>query len=221
MSNAFELTATKRTDLGKGASRRLRRNADGVPAIIYGADKDAVSITLEHRKVIRALENEAFYTQIIDVDVEGSKEQVVVKDIQRHPYKPLVLHMDFIRIKAGQKMTIHAPIHFVGEDVAPGVKAGGGIVTHLVTDVEITCLPKDLPEFIEVDVSNLELDGVLHLSDVTLPKGLAFTALEAETPNDLALVSIHKPRGAAQMEDQEIPEQETDEAADAEGGDSK
>lgn len=154
MSNALQLTASKRTDLGKGSSRRLRRNADGVPAVVYGAGKEPVSITIEHRKVIRSLENEAFYTQIIDLNVEGTHEKVVVKDIQRHPYKPLVLHMDFVRIKAGEKMTIHAPIHFIGEDVAPGVKASGGIVTHLITDVEITCLPKDLPEFIEVDVSH-------------------------------------------------------------------
>lgn len=215
MSNALQLTASKRTDLGKGSSRRLRRNADGVPAVVYGAGKEPVSITIEHRKVIRSLENEAFYTQIIDLNVEGTHEKVVVKDIQRHPYKPLVLHMDFVRIKAGEKMTIHAPIHFIGEDVAPGVKASGGIVTHLITDVEITCLPKDLPEFIEVDVSHLELDDVLHLSDIKLPAGLAFTALEAATPNDLAIVSIHKPRGAAQMEDQEIPVQETDDNGDS------
>ena len=221
MSNALQLNATKRTDLGKGASRRLRRTVQGVPAVIYGAEKEAISILLEHRKVVKALENEDFYTQIIDLDVEGSTEQVVVKDIQRHPFKPLIMHMDFVRIKAGKKMTTHAPLHFIGEDKAPGVKSSGGIVTHLITDIEITCLPNDLPKFIEIDVSNLELDEVLHLSDITLPKGLAFTALATETPNDLAIVSIHKPRGAAQMDDQEIPEQERDESDSEDKGKGK
>ena len=209
MTTAFTLSAKKRQDIGKGASRRLRRQAGLVPAIIYGADKNVTMIHLEHRNVIKSLENEAFYTQIITIDVEGQKEQVILKDLQRHCFKPLVLHMDFLRIREGEKMLVHVPIHFTGEDLAPGVKTHGGMVAHMITHIDINCLPTDIPEYIEVDLSTLDMDEVLHLSQVALPANLSFAALEHK--NDLAIASIHKPRGAAQLEDQEIPVQEVPE----------
>jgi len=212
MTTNFELSAKARTEMGKGASRRLRREADLTPAIVYGAGKEPVSITLQHKDIVKALKSEAFYTQIIKLSIDGKAEQVVVKDIQRHPYKPVVMHMDFLRIKAGEKVMMHVPLHFIGEDVAPGVKLGGGIFSHLVTEVEVICLPKDLPEFIEVDVSKLELDQLLHLSDIKVSKAITFNALAHD--NDLAIVSIHKPRGTIEADQ----EQSTD---DAQTGDDK
>jgi large subunit ribosomal protein L25 len=210
MTTNFELSAKARTEKGKGASRRLRRLADLTPAIVYGAGKDSASITLAHKDVVKALKNESFYTQIIKLDIDGKAEQVVVKDIQRHPFKPLIMHMDFLRIKAGEKITMQVPLHFIGEDVAPGLKQGGGIFSHLVTEVEIICLPKDLPEFIEVDVSNLELDQLLHLSDIKASDAITFNALAHD--NDLAIVSIHKPRGVAEDDEEQSDDAESSEA---------
>lgn len=209
MTATFTLSASKRHTIGKGASRRLRRQTGLVPAIIYGADKPVTMIQLEHRKVIKSLENEAFYTQIITIDVDGQKEQVILKDLQRHCFKPLVLHMDFLRIREGEKMLVNVPLHFVGEEVSPGVKLQGGMVTHMITHVEVLCLPTEIPEYINVDLSSLGMDEVMHLSQVILPANISFAALEHH--NDLAIASIHKPRGAAQMEDQEIPVQEVPE----------
>jgi len=212
MSTQFTLDATTRTDLGKGASRRLRRIDGLVPAVIYGAGKDPQSIQLEHRFVIKALENEAFYTQIIDLKINNQAEQVILKDLQRHPYKPLILHMDFLRIKAGEKIAVNIPFHFTGEDVAPGVKLEGGMASHLANEAEITCLPKDLPEFIDVDLSNMHLDDVLHLSDIKLAKGLSFTALQHD--NDIAIASIHK----AKVAKEGATEETSEDAADGAGG---
>lgn len=200
MTTNFELSAKTRTEQGKGASRRLRRLADLTPAIVYGAGKDPISITLPHKDIVKALKDESFYTQILNLNIDGKAEKVVVKDIQRHPFKPLIMHMDFLRIKAGEKITMQVPLHFIGEDVAPGVKQGGGIFSHLVTEVEVICLPKDLPEFIEVDVSNLELDQLLHLSNIKANDAITFNALAHD--NDLAIVSIHKPRGNAESDEE-------------------
>ena len=192
MSTEFTLNAEVRSDLGKGASRRLRRNAGLVPAIVYGAGKDGQLISLNHNELQKYMKHETFYTQILSLNVAGSKEQVVIKDIQRHPFKPLVLHMDFLRIRKGEKVTMNIPFHFKGEEDAPGVKMDGGTLAHLVNEAEVTCLPADLPEFIEVDVSAMEMDQVLHLSEIPLAKGVEFASLAHE--NDLAVVNIHKAR---------------------------
>lgn len=194
MSISFELNAQVRQDKGKGASRRLR-HANQVPAILYGAGKEATSLTLDHNKVTTALQHEAFYTHILTLHVDGSPEKVILKDLQRHAFKPRILHMDFMRVRADEKLKMHVPLHFVGADVAPGVKQGG-LLSHLLSDVEISCLPANLPEFIEVDVAGLELDQLLHLSDLKMPKGVELVALSHE--NDLPVASIHLPRAEAE-----------------------
>lgn len=204
MSSTFVLKAEKRADVGRGASRRLR-NAGMVPAVIYGGGKDAESLTVNHNELIKHLENEAFYSSILNIQVGGSSQQAVLRDLQRHVYKPKVVHLDLQRISATEKLHMHVPLHFIGEDVAPGVKAGG-IVTHSMTDLEVVCLPKDLPEFLELDVSKLGLDEVLHISHVKLPAGVTSVALSHGEEHDLPVVSIHLPRGAMEEETTAAPE---------------
>jgi len=185
----FELTATNRKDVGKGASRRLRHN-DQVPAIIYGAHMQPQMICVDHNKISKALENEAFYTTILTLNVDGKSEQVVLKNLQRHPYKPRLLHLDFQRISATEKITMRIPLHFTGSDVAPGVKQAGGIVSHLMSQVEVRCLPKDLPEFIAVDLSHLELNQTVHLSNLTLPQGIEIIDLTHKEDKPVATIYI-------------------------------
>ncbi len=197
MSNEFVVTAEPRSDQGKGASRRLRR-AGKVPAILYGAGKEPIPLSVDHNRLLRQLENEAFYSHILTIDIEGRKEQAILKDMQRHPAKPFIQHLDFMRVSAGEKIRVNVPLHFVGGDVAPGVKIGGGIVTHTVTEVEINCLPKDLPEYIEVDLSGLELGQSLHLSDIKLPKGVELVQLLQGEEHDVAIAAIQATRGSAE-----------------------
>ncbi len=195
MSSEFVLTAEPRTEQGKGASRRLRREGK-VPAILYGAGKDPVPLSVNHNELLKQLENEAFYSHILTVELDGKTEQAVLKDLQRHPAKPFILHLDLMRVSAGEKIRVNVPLHFVGEDVAPGVKIGGGIVTHAVTEVEISCLPKDLPEYIEVDLSALELGESLHLSDLKLPPGVELVQLLQGEEHDVAVAAIQATRGS-------------------------
>src|SRR3990167_4182000 len=185
----FELTADVRHDTGKGASRRLRR-AEKVPGIVYGGGKTPVSLTLEHKLVSKALENEAFYSHILSLKISGDAERVILKDVQRHAYKPRIMHVDFQRIRADEKLNMHIPIHFIGESVAPGVKAGGN-VSHIVTDIEVSCLPDHLPEHFEIDISKMELNQTLHLSDIKLPPNVEIVALTHG--DDKPVVSIHVP----------------------------
>ncbi len=200
MSDNFTLKAMARKDVGKGASRRLRRCQDQFPAIIYGSNKEPMMIAIAQNVMSKALENEAFYSHILTLNVDGKTEKVVLKDLQRHPYEPRFLHADFLRISASEKITMQVPVHVVGDNVAPGVKQGG-IVSHQVTSLEIRCMPGDLPEFIEVDISSLELDHTVHLSDLTAPHGVEF--MDTSHDNDPAIAAIHLPR-AAKMDDDEV-----------------
>jgi large subunit ribosomal protein L25 len=189
--NDFTLNAEVRSDLGKGASRRLRRLASLVPAVVYGGEKAPESISMLAKEVAKLLENEAAYSHIIELNIGGTKQNVVIKALQRHPAKGHVLHADFVRVVAGQKLTAHVPLHFINE--AAPVKKGGEI-SHVVAEVEVTCLPKDLPEFIEVDLNDAEIGDIVHLSDVKAPKGVEFVALAHG--NDLAVANVHAPRVA-------------------------
>ena len=193
----FKLTAVSRDDLGKGASRRLRRLAALVPGVIYGGKDKAQSISISHKDLTHALENEAFYSHIIELDVDGKSQQVILKDLQRHPAKPVLLHVDFLRIVKGQKLTLRVPLHFINEATSIGVKTQGGVVTHNMTELEISCLPTDLPEFIEVDLANVEIDQIVHISDIKLPKGVVSVALAHGADHDLPVAAIHKPKAAA------------------------
>lgn len=200
----FTLNAQLRTDLGKGASRRLRRNANLVPAVIYGAEKEATSISIEEREIAKLLLNDACYSSILTINLDGKKEDVMMKDLQRHPAKGFVLHADFIRIVADQKLTALVPVVLLNENDCVGVKRDGGEIFRPAPELEITCLPKDLPEAIEIDIANLEVGQTIHLSDIQAPAGVEFTALLAE--NDLPVVSVEAAR---------IQDVDEDEAADA------
>ncbi len=195
MSDAiFNLDATVRTDMGKGASRRLR-HAGKVPAILYGGSEAPLSITLEHNKVNQAQEFEAFYSHVLTLNVDGKKVEALVKDMQRHPYKPKVTHIDFQRVIAGEKLHTNVPIHFINEEKANSIKIEGGHAEHHVNEIEITCLPKDLPEFITVDIENVALGETLHLSDVTLPEGCESVELAKGEEHDLAVVTVKAAKG--------------------------
>ena len=188
----FTLNAEARSDLGKGASRRLRRNAGLIPAVVYGGEKAPQSLTLELREISKLLENEAAFSHVITLNVGAAKETVLIKALQRHPSKGFVMHADFQRVVAGQKLTAHVPLHFINEASAVGVKVGGGEISHVIAEVEVSCLPKDLPEFIEVDLAKVELGQIVHLSDLKLPKGVELVQLAHG--NDLAVANIHASR---------------------------
>jgi len=215
MAEKFDLVADYREDNGKGASRRLRHEGR-VPAIIYGAGRPPRSLSFDHNKVLRQLENESFYSSILNIKVGDKSQAAVVKDIQRHPARPIVMHIDLQRIVEDEEIKMNIPIHYIGEDVAPGVKAGGS-VSHLITDVEVQCLPKYLPEYFEVDVSNLELDEMLHLSDLKVPEGVEIPELAQGPEHDQAIVSIQVIKVVEIEEDVEDEAAEGEEAEGEEG----
>ena len=196
MSDSFEVNVELREDLGKGASRRLRRLEDKIPGIVYGGGKKPQPLSLSHKEVIKHLEDEAFYSHILTLKAGKKTEKVILKDLQRHPYKPKITHMDFMRISANQKLTTSVPLHFLNEENCPGVKAGG-VVNHGYTTVEISCLPKNLPEYIEIDMADAEMDAIIHLSDIKLPKGVEIVELMHGEDHDHAVATIHKARAAA------------------------
>ena len=191
MKISFEVAAEFRSDEGKGASRRLR-HAGKVPAILYGGKRDPRMLALNHEKLITLVENEKFYSTIINLKVGEESQAAIVKDVQMHPAKPQVLHVDLQRVLENEKIRLHLPIHFKGEAVSPGVKTQGGIVSHRIADVEVTCLPKDLPEEITLDLSQMKLNESKYISDIPLPAGVVATAVVQG--KDQVVVSIHSPR---------------------------
>jgi len=191
VTTTFELQAEAREGKGRSGSRKLRREGK-VPAVVYGGGKDPQAIAIDHNALIREMNQPAFYTSILTVKIGSEKQSVVVKEVQRHPAKPQVVHLDFQRIVEDQPITLNVPIRFIGEDVAKGVKEQGGAIEHLATDLEISCLPRYLPEYIEVDVSQLELNQIIHLSDLKLPEGVHLVALEHQ--QDLPVVTVSPPR---------------------------
>ncbi|CAM4120331.1 50S ribosomal protein L25/general stress protein Ctc [Pseudoalteromonas ostreae] len=198
MSNeTYTFNAELRTATGTGASRRLRRE-DKIPAILYGADKEAASLTFEHKDMIKAQESEGFYTHILTLDIAGEKVEAILKDIQRHPFKPKITHLDFQRVDAAHKLHTKVPVHFIGEDV---VTKAGNTVVHQLTEIEITCLPKSLPEFVEVDVAGLVAGDSIHISDVKLPAGVSSVDLAKGADHDQSIVTI-KANKAAPVEDE-------------------
>jgi len=217
---SIELNATLRDDMGKGASRRLR-HAKKLPAIVYGIGKDSVSITLEQKDVQHKLPNENFYSQVLSLNIEGKAEDVLLRDIQHHPYKMEVMHMDFIRIDQKQVVHVHTPLHFIGEDVSPGVKTEDGVISHVMMEVEMECLPKNIPQHIEVDLSEMHVGDIIHLSDLKLPEGVEVLALKHGDDNDSTVVSMHVRKIVEEVEEAapEAPEAEGEEAGE-EGGDS-
>jgi large subunit ribosomal protein L25 len=188
MATKYEVVAEPRSAKGSGASRRLRRSGK-VPGIVYGAGKDAAPVAFDQNTMLRYLSQEAFHTSILTLSLGEAKDQAILRDYQMHPVKPMVLHVDLQRISATEKIHMSIPLHFIGQDVAPGVKLEGGIVSHLMTEVDITCLPHQLPEYLEVDMSSVHLNDSVHLSDLKLPEGVAITQL-AHDGDDLAVATI-------------------------------
>ena len=217
--STISLDAQSRSDKGKGASRRLRRLEAKVPAILYGGEKEPSPIHLQHKEVMKALEAESFYSSVFDLRVDGKVERVILKDIQRHPYKPLILHMDLQRVSPKYVLTKMVPLHFLNEEKAPGVEAGG-MVSHNMTQVEVRCQARNLPEYIEVDIKDMQLNDVLHLSGLKLPKDveLATDPREGEGEHDHSVVTIHihhetveEPEAEEVEELEDGAEKETDE----------
>lgn len=191
MSDNLQINASARNEFGKAAMRRLRLN-NQVPGVVYGDGKDPVCFQVTHNKLVHSLENEAFAASVLTLNLDGAAEQVVVKDLQRHPYKKRLMHLDLLRVSSSTMLTMTVPLHFINEDVAPGVKLSGGLITHSMTEVEISCLSGNLPEFLTVDLVDLEEGQALHLSDLQLPEGVEIPVLALGADRDLAVVSIHK-----------------------------
>lgn len=197
----FIVNAEKRERKGTSYSRNIRREGL-VPGIIYGAGKVEEIISLNKFEVAKNLENDAFYSQVLDISLEGKKQQVILRDIQRHPAKREILHMDFQRIKADEKINVTVPINFINEDIAPGVKIDGGVISHLISELEIVSLPANIPENITVDLKDLSIDKSIHLSELKLPEGVEITLLQhGAEDSDMAVVVIHKARAEEVEED--------------------
>ena len=213
--NEFEVVAQPRDALGTGASRRLRRMGR-VPGVLYGGSKDPAHISVDGNRIRKQLENEAFAAHILAVKIEDEESQAVLKSIQRDPATDQVIHMDFQRISASSEIHMRVPLHFVNEDACAGKKAGG-IVTHLLVEVEVGCLPKDLPEYIEVDMSGLDVGDTVHLSELVLPEGVHLMALAHNPDNDQSVVSVQHPQ---KLEVEEAAGEEGLEAEEATGPDA-
>ena len=196
MSTNFVINARSREDTGKGASRRLRRQSGEVPAIIYGGKKHAEKISILHKDITKALENEAVYSSIISLSVDGKAEDTIIKDIQRHPAKQVILHLDFLRVSKTTKLQTRVPLNFLNEDICIGVKMGGGLIAHTMTDIEVSCLPKDLPESIDVDMEQVDVGQIVHLSDIKMPSGVDSVSLSQGAEYDLTVATVNKQKAA-------------------------
>ncbi len=195
MRQQIEVQAEARKDVGKGASRRLRRAGERVPGIIYGGGREPQSLTFNANALRKALESESFYSQVLNVVVEGDAQQAVVRDVQRNPASDKVQHIDFLRIRADQELDVHIPLHFINEEKCVGVRLNDGSIVHNMNEVEIRCLPKDLPEYIEVDMAELDLGDSVHLSDLKLPPNVTILALNQGEDYDSSVVPVLAPRG--------------------------
>ncbi|TDG12400.1 50S ribosomal protein L25/general stress protein Ctc [Seongchinamella unica] len=221
MSDQFEVQAELREDMGKGASRRLRRHADKIPAIIYGGDKEAQPLTLVRKDIEKSLENEAFYSHVLAINVGGDVQKAILKDLQRHPAKNTVMHADFMRVDDKVAIKVHVPIHFLNEESCHGVKMEGGMIQHQETDIEVSCLPGDIPEYIEVDMLNVVTGQIVHLSEIQLPEGVTSVALALGEDHDLAIASVIAPKGSADEDEEELEAAPEADEEDTEEGDSE
>lgn len=216
MANMFEFAAEGRIASSRGRAREVRRNGM-VPAVVYGGASDPQSIVLDHNDVIKHLEHEAVYSHVLDLKIDGKTEKAILKDIQRHPAKPKILHMDFMRVDEAQALKVNVPLHFINEDVCVGVKVGG-VVTHAMVDVEISCLPAKLPEYIEVDLADINIGESIHLTEIVLPEGVDIVALAQEGEHDYTVAQVMKTKAEKEeVEDDvedgdEMPEESSDDS---------
>ena len=204
MANVFEFVATSRETSGTGGARAIRRSGD-VPAIIYGCNLAPVTLSLNHNEVCKSLTNEAVYSHVLDVVVDGKIEKAILKDLQRHPVKAQILHMDFLRIDENKVLRVHVPLHFINESISIGVKKGG-VATHARVEVEISCLPSILPEYLEVDLVDVDLGGAVHLSEIPVPEGVEIVELTHGDEHDIAVVSIIASRVSQDDEEEDASE---------------
>ena len=209
MSSSFTLEAELRSDMGKGASRRLRHQGK-VPAIMYGGSQEPTMLTLVHDDLYHSTEDEAFFAHILNVNYDGKSEKAIVKDLQRHPAKNQIMHLDLQRIDENKAIHVNVPLHFINEAKSIGVKKGG-IVSHLMTEVEISCLPKDLPEYLELDLGEVDVGESLHLSDIQLPEEVSIIELTHGADHDLPIASIVMPRGEKEQEGEGGEEESSEE----------
>jgi len=192
MAGSFVFDVEVRAELGRGHARRLRQ-AGKVPAVLYGGSEAPLGLVFDHNKVLKALENEATYSHILTLRFDGKEETAILKDLQRHPSRPIIMHMDFQRVSESQKIRVHVPLHFVGQEIAVGAKKGG-VITHNLVDVEVVCLPSRLPEFLEVDMAKVDLGQTVHLSDIVLPPGVEIVELHQGPEHDLVVAAIQSGR---------------------------
>lgn len=216
MTSSFELNATARTETGTGMARRLRKD-NKVPAVLYGGASEAKLLELEHHKLARFLEDEAVYSHILDLKIDGKSEKVILKGIQRHPSKEQIMHMDLLRVSKNEKLRVHVPLHFINEELSPGVKEGG-IVMHNMVEIEVSCLPADLPEFLEADLSGLEMDASIHLSDIKVPDGAEIVELTHGEDHNLPVAVIKMAR--AQVEETAIESSASEDSGEPSSEDS-
>jgi large subunit ribosomal protein L25 len=196
MTKTHEIKAQSRKDEGKGASRRLR-HASFVPAVVYGAGQPPESIQIEHNTILLAAKNEWFFSSVLDLNVDGKVQKVLVRDWQKHPFKQLMMHMDFLRIDENAKLRANVPLHFLNKEKSPAGKTSGVVISHNLTEVEVTCLPKDLPAFIELDLGALEAGDIIHLSQLKLPPNVELPALQLGEAHDIPVVTVNVIRESA------------------------
>jgi large subunit ribosomal protein L25 len=197
MATQHVIKATARKDEGKGASRRLRR-AGQLPAVVYGAHQDPVSIQMLHNTAMLASQHEWFYSSILDLEIDGKAEKVLLRDMQRHPFKPLIMHLDFLRVSENEAITVNVPLHFLNQETSPAGKTSGVVITHEQNEIEISCLPKDLPEFIEIDLAQLTEGDIVHLSEIKLPEGVSIPELKQGKEHDIAVVIARQLKAEAE-----------------------
>ena len=219
-ADQFELNCSVRTDSGKGASRRLRRLDNAIPAILYGGNKDPMALTIAHNDILHATENEAFFSHIITLNIGKDKEKAVIKALQRHPAKPFIMHADFLRVDEKQAITMKVPLHFINEDKCVGVKLGSGSIRKTLNELEISCLPNNLPQYIEVDMLEVEVGQTLHISDIALPEGVTSVALSHGEDSDLSIAQVQAPRGGGDGDSLDAADEGEDDTAANDSGDS-
>lgn len=210
-TNAFEVNAVTRGDFGKGASRRLRRE-NQVPAILYGGEGEPEAIMIKHNEVQKHLSNEAFYSQLLMLSVDGKERiRTILRDVQRHPFKQQILHLDLQRVVAGAELTVSVPLHYINEDTCVGVKAGG-VINHTENELSVSCRPRDIPEYIEVDMVALDIGDSVHISDIKLPEGVRSTDLAQGEDHDRVLAAVQAPRKVVEEEDEVVADESAEEA---------
>jgi large subunit ribosomal protein L25 len=197
MATQHVIPATARKDEGKGASRRLRR-AGQLPAVVYGAHQEPQSIQILHNTAMLASQHEWFYSSILDLEIDGQPQKVLLRDMQRHPFKPLIMHLDFLRVSENETITVRVPLHFLNQDSSPAGKTSGVVITHDRNEIEIACLPRDLPEFIEIDLKDLKEGDIVHLSEISLPEGVSIPELKLGKEHDIAVVIARQLKAEAE-----------------------